>query len=481
MKKLLPFILALVLLFSACSIEELEMPENEIAETGPDTSSFGVAYAPGESRDPYTTSNKLNAELMGLIAEPLFSVSETFEATPVLCTDYTYNDKTYTFNIKSGVTFSDGSSLTPDDVVFSLDAAREASSFYASSLSIIESVSSSNRNGTVTVRLKYDNARFPLLLDIPIIKKDTRGETLPVGTGLYAPNGDFTALNLRQNHHSGKSSRYQSIPLVSVASSDELLFEFDKHTVSIFTSDPTAPSPLTPLSASDIKNIPTTRMHFIAFNMKSDVFQDPAARLAVAKAIDRESIAKDDFVLMGTPSALPVHPSSNAYSSEIAETLSYDGNLSVSLSEPIEILVNSESSGKLAACKRIAEALTRNGAPCAVRSLPFNEYANALANGDFDLYYGEVSLGADFDLSRLLNAPLNYGAFSDATLLSLHASYLAGDEAREEFFEAFSETLPFVPIMFKNTAMYSRTGYFENTLPTSQNTYYRFSDWTVKE
>ncbi len=479
MKKIFSLFLLLIFLLSACSIEELEIADDTAIVTGPNTSVFGAAFAPAESCDPYTTSNKLNAELMGLIAEPLFSVSETFEVTPVLCTNYTCNDNTYTFNIKSGVTFSDGSSLTPDDVEYSLNAARDSSSFYASNLSIIESVSSSNRDGTVTVRLKYNNSRLPLLLDIPIIKKDTRNEKLPVGTGLYAPNGDFTALNLRQGHHSGKSARYQTISLVAVASSDELLFEFDKHTVSIFTSDPTAPTPLTPLSASDIRNITTTRMHFLAFNMKSKVFEDKAARLAVAKAIDRESIAKDDFVLMGNASALPVHPSSSAYSAEIAETLSYDGNLTVSLSEPIEILVNSENSGKLAACKRIAETLTRNGAPCTVRSLPFNEYASALASGDFDLYYGEVSLGADFDLTRLLAGPLNYGGFSDENLLALHSSYLAGDLSRDEFFKNFSETLPFVPIIFKNTAMYSQTGYFENTSPTEQNTYNNFSDWII--
>lgn len=482
MKKVLPLLLALVLLFSSCSISDIEnLDGTEELPAPPDTSVFGVAFARNESADPYTTDNKLNAELMGLIAEPLFSVSSDFEAIPVLCTDYTYEGRTYILNIKNGVFFSDGSPLTPDDVVYSLRAAMESGSFYSSALSVIESISSSGRDGTVTIRLKYDNARFPRLLDIPIIKRDTRDKMLPVGTGLYAPTDDLSALSLRAGHHSGKSARYQTISLVDVASTDELLFEFDNHTVSVLTSDPTAPSPLTPLSASQITNISTTRMHYLAFNMRREMFSDAATRVALARVIDRESASSGDFALMGCASALPVHPSSSAYSDEIAETLSYDINLPVSLSNPIEILVNSESSAKLAVCKRISETLRRRGVTCTVRALPFNEYASALARGDFDLYYGEVALGADFDLTRLLSGPLNYGAWYESSLLSLHSAYLAGDEARDDFFRAFCENPPFVPIMFKNTAMYSQNGFFKSTSPTMQNTYSSFGSWTVEE
>ncbi len=479
-KRLLPLFLMLALLFSACNIAEIDEIDRETLSADapqPDNSSFGVAFASNESADPYTTTNKLNSELIRLITEPLFSVSADFEARPELCSEYTYSDKTYVFTIKKGVTFSDGSPLTADDVAASLRAATESSSFYSNTLSIIESISSSKKAGTVTVRLKYDNARFTRLLDIPIIKEGTRGEMLPVGTGLFAPKDDFSSLVKRESHHSGRTTPYSVISLTDVASTDELLFEFDNHTVSLLTSDPTASSPLTPLSASEITNICTTRLHYLGFNMRKAVFADPALRLSIARAIDRESIAKNDFAMMGTPSALPLHPFSSSFPSEIAGNLTYDGNLRIELSEPLEILVNAETSGKLAVCKRISETLTRLGAPCTVRALPFNEYVSALSRGDFDLYYSEVSLGADFDLTRLLQGPLNYGAFYDSELLALHSAYLAGDEARDDFFRLFCKKLPFIPIMFKNTAMYTQPGFFEKSSPTPQNTYNDFFDW----
>ena len=50
-----------------------------------------------------------------------------------------------------------------------------------------------------------------------------------------------------------------------------------------------------------------------------------------------------------------------------------------------------------------------------VRVLPWTEYLVALEQGDFDLYYGQVRLCADWDVSDLIETvgSMNYGRFSD--------------------------------------------------------------------
>lgn len=485
MKRLLCIALSLMLFLCGCAVTETpepDTPANEpTVEHKPNNDVFGVAFASNESTDPYTSSNKLNSELMGLICEPLFSVSESFDVTPVLCADYSYADREYTFNIKSGVTFSDGSTLSPSDVEYSLRAAMEPASYYATRLSVVESIRSSNRSGYVKVKLKYDNARFPALLDIPIIKRDTRAASLPTGTGIYAPKEDMSALVARSGHHSGKSPKYPAITLFDVASSDELVFEFDTHNVSILTSDPTGTSQINPSSAAARTNVPTTQLHYLGFNARNEVLADKAVRRRIARAIDRESAAQGDFALMGNAAALPVHPKSSAYSAEISAKLAYDGETPLSLSEPLTILVNSENSGKLAVCKRIAETLTRLGAPTTVRSLPFADYTKALQTGDFTLYYAEVSLGADFDITRLIAGSLNFGGFYDASMSSAAAAYLTGDEGRDNYFDTFCDTVPFAPILFKDTAMYTQEGFFEKSYPSSQNVYHAFCDWVIGE
>ncbi|MBR5543210.1 MAG: ABC transporter substrate-binding protein [Oscillospiraceae bacterium] len=480
MKKLLFFILALSLILSACELSEIE---NDIIESESETiethnKSFGVAFASSESMDPYTTKSNLNFELMGLICEPLFSLSETFEAYPVLCESYTYENRTYSFKIRDGVTFSDGSTMTADDVVYSLRAASEQGSFFASRLASVESIRAIGKD-TVTVKLRYDNARLPAALDIPIIKSGTRNSFFPIGTGLYFPKDDKSFLVASNSHHSGKTAHYSTIRLTDIGSIDELVFEFDTHNVSILTSDPTGNSPISPMSAAKLTNVPSTRMHYIGFNTRRAPFDDKAARYAVAKAIDRESISVGDFALMGKAAALPVHPASPLYSAEISAVLDYDGNTPLPFDDTLTILVNSENPSKLAACKRIAETLTRLGATTTVRALPFNEYAAALNRGDFTLYYAETTLAPDFDLTKFFSGSLNYGGFYDSSLSSLHTAYLSGDEASGDFFRTFCDTVPFSPIMFKDTAMYTEDGFFKSSAPTSQNVYHNFESWVV--
>jgi len=485
MKRLLSVLIILSLFLCACDIPELEEPVMIASDTTeeyiPNNDVFGVAYASNESADPYTSSNKINTELAGLICEPLFSVSPSFEVTPVLCSDYTYENLRYRFNIKDGVTFSDGSELRASDVEYSLRAASEYGSFYSTRLSVVQSISSSNKGGYVEVTLKYDNTRFPALLDIPIIKSGTRHNALPVGTGLYAPKDDRSALVARDGHHSGKTPKYSVISLCDVAGSDELVFEFDTHNVSILTSDPTGTTHIAPSSAAERISVPTTLMQYIGFNTRHSALANKNVRRAIASAIDRENAAQSDFALMGNASALPVHPKSAFYKDDYAKNLEYKPDTPISVSEPLTILVNSENSGKLAVCKRIAETLTRLGAATTVRALPFAEYTRALQSGDFTLYYAEVSIGADFDITRLISGSLNYGGFADASLRSALAGYLAGDEGISHYFEAFCDTVPFAPVLFKDTAMYTEKNFFETAHPTSQNIYHNFCDWELSK
>ncbi len=482
MKKFLCLILALVLVLSSCGVSDIDTSatgEGEAKKVNND--SFGVAYAVGEETDPYKTTNPLNSELYGLICEPLFSLSPSFEATPVLCDSFSCSDMTYVFNIKRDVTFSDGSPLTASDVAYSLRAAAEYGSFYATRLGIIESIRHDDKSATVTVVLKRKNAYFPSLLDIPIIKKDTRDDFFPIGTGLYYPKEDKSTLILRDNHHSGKTPQYKTIRLLGVSSVDELIFEFDTHNISVLSSDPTGNTPLAPLSAAKITNVTSTKMHYLGFNTRKAPLNDRAVRRAIAKAIDRENASVADFALMGRPTTLPLHPNTLDYPHGIASVLDYDGSTKLPIDTKLTILVNSENSGKLAVCKRIAETLTKLGAPTTVRALPFNEYAAALRSGDFTLYYGETLVSPDFDLTSFLGGSLNYGGFYDEGLYSLHSAFLESKERRDDFYRAFCDYVPFAPILFKDTAIYTEDGFFQKATPTAQNIYHGFSDWVIGE
>ncbi|MBQ7120435.1 MAG: ABC transporter substrate-binding protein [Oscillospiraceae bacterium] len=492
MKRFLLFLLAFTFIFASCAETELyneepvalddDSPQISIQEEEPivaKNETFIVGFCKSESADPYTTSNKLNSELMGLITEPLFSVSDVFEVAPVLCSDYTVREKEWTFSIRNDVTFSDGSKLTVADVEESILAAMEPASYFGTRLSIIESVTSSKRAGTVTITLKYENARFASLLDFPIIKKGTRGNPLPTGTGIYAPDEAMENLVARDGHHSGNTPHYKTIRLCNISTNEELIFKFDALDISTLTSDPTGTASRFPGIPVDLISVPSTTLHYLGFNAKNEKLANKEVRKAIARAIDRKSIAENDFAFMGNEATLPLHPQSLGYPWETAMDLEYDRDAKIEVGIPLTILVNNENSAKVAACNRIAEDLTKCGTTTTVRALPFNEYTTALQNGDFTLYYAEVSLTPDFDITRELLGSLNFGKVSDISMTAALMAYLGGDEGCETYFSTFCDVVPFAPIFFKNTAMYTQKNFFKTTCPSSQNIYYNFCDWEI--
>ena len=80
------------------------------------------------------------------------------------------------------------------------------------------------------------------------------------------------------------------------------------------------------------------------------------------------------------------------------------------------MLVNEENSFKVSIANYLAESLSVFDLKIEVETLPWDEYIAALSAGNFDLYYGEVKLTADWNLIRLLgtSGSLNYGRWSDA-------------------------------------------------------------------
>ena len=81
----------------------------------------------------------------------------------------------------------------------------------------------------------------------------------------------------------------------------------------------------------------------------------------------------------------------------------------------VTLLVNQENTFKVSAAEHIAQALSDFDLQIQVEALPWEEYAAALAAGNFDLYYGEVRLPANWDLSALVGTggSLNYGGWAD--------------------------------------------------------------------
>ncbi|WP_256340781.1 ABC transporter substrate-binding protein [Streptomyces sp. S-2] len=114
------------------------------------------------SLDVGRESGTLNYAVACLVQEGLLSVSPDGELRPGLAARWSQPDeRTYVFTLRRGVTFSDGTPLTPDDVVASVEAIRDPKNTNALAY-LYAHVTSVKVTGDleVTVRLKKPDALF---------------------------------------------------------------------------------------------------------------------------------------------------------------------------------------------------------------------------------------------------------------------------------------------------------------------------------
>ena len=108
-------------LFSGCGGEEkayvptgdallMEGEEPPEKNTNDTPQEFSMVYYPKRDLNPLRSHDHTNRALFSLIYQGLFAVDRNYEAVPILCKNYRISpdNKTWTFYLEEGVTFSDG-------------------------------------------------------------------------------------------------------------------------------------------------------------------------------------------------------------------------------------------------------------------------------------------------------------------------------------------------------------------------------------
>ena len=103
--------------------------------------------------------------------------------------------------------------------------------------------------------------------------------------------------------------------------------------------------------------------------------------------------------------------------------------------------------------------------------------APALAAGNFDLYYGEVRLPANWDLSALVGTggSLNYGGWADPQTEQLLAACAAAEDraaALSDLCAYLQQQAPILPLCFKSSSVLYQTGAVSGLTPTAAEPFY---------
>lgn len=243
--------------------------------------------------------------------QPLVDLSDADGARPDLALSWTTSDNglTWTFELDPDATFSDGTPVTSEDVVFTIDLELQDSNPHAASLIDIKKVAAPDPQ-TVVFTLKEPNASF--LTQGPakyIVPKDYYTEVgadqfakEPVGSGPFeyeaaVAGGGVTVVT--NPDYSGSEQLYDQITFTVVPTAEAQVAGLTTGALDIVPNIATSQVDLLKASpgVSVVDGGPSTTVSFIAFDQRVSPTDDLDFRRAVSESIDRQALA--DTILGG--------------------------------------------------------------------------------------------------------------------------------------------------------------------------------------
>ena len=269
-----------------------------------------------------------------------------------------------------------------------------------------------------------------------------------------------------------------------------MLYRFTSHDVQLLVSDLTGTDSVTVSGSVRCTDADTTVFQYLGINTTVKPLDDAAFRRCLSLGLNRQALVSGLLSGHARAAQFPVSPVSPLYPSELDTAFSataFADALAACETRPtrtLRLVVNSENAFKVSVAQQIAATFTTSGIPMEAVSLPWAEYTAALAAGRFDLYYGEVRLLADWDVSSLLatGGSLNYGGWSDAQcnqLLEACRSSAGRETALNALYRYLREQTPILPVCFKTVSALYESDVLEGLTPTAAEPFYDLNSCVI--
>ena len=344
------------------------------------------------------------------IFEPLFIASVSGKLTPWLAQSYTVSkdNKTFTFKLRPGVKFSDGSPLTAADVVFSLNRTRKDKKGVLGFLDF--AIKSLEAKGTSTVVAHLSQPWAPFVSDISVFangimpanyggKSETEFFANPIGTGPFTLSGfksDAPSLTLQANKSYWQAGKpyVDAVEFLNVGDDNQRVLQLRGGQVDVIDSVPPANvKALGSDSSLEAKLYPAWQVDLLVFNEKlrsspiptSDA-RSPTRSTALRWSTPRASVPR-------SPAARSSRPSLQYYSPKTT-------NLSFSISKAKAELAKSKSpsgfktslliNGGVQKWRTFAQIIQQQlkplGIDVSIRALDNAAYHTAFEKFDYDMF-----------------------------------------------------------------------------------------------
>lgn len=440
---------ALVLLATICSLS-MAASFCVCAEEGSGKTDLVIAVdADVETLHPTDFSTTVEVNVLNQIYDTLMYINPdgTHDPEPRIAESYEISEDglDYTFKIRDDATFHDGTPVTVDDVVFSLEMYKE-SEYQGSQISMMSSVEATD-DSTVVCHLDTPYAPFLEGLCSPYIASKAYYEedpeafvSSPVGSGPYKFVNRTVATSIEleayDDYYRGapaiKKLTFRILPEIAsramALQTGEISFaEIDASVLAQLEANP----------AVTIAEASTSGFAYISMNLEKEPFDNLAVRQAVNYAINRENLVNVCYDGKAEVNSNICAKHRFGYSDDQMQ-YTYDPEKAKALLEEAGI-ETPYNLGKILVAEKYANLATviqsdlkAVGLEMEIDTREFNSYIGSLTEGDYTISALEMTLEGD-------TQSLEMAFITDYIGMANNARY--SDEEMDELFnQTRSET-----------------------------------------
>ncbi|MBO4976936.1 MAG: ABC transporter substrate-binding protein [Lachnospiraceae bacterium] len=324
LKALLMVVLSLALTLTSCAGKRQgESTESQIT--------IGIPQDVEDSLDPHKAVAAGTEEVFFNIFEGLVKPDSDGNLNPAVASDYkvSEDEKTYTFTLREGVKFHDGSLVTVEDVKYSIERCADTSEGgpLVAAFSNIVSVNAPDEK-TIEIVLAEPDADFLASMDAAIIPaSNTTPESAAIGTGPYkfvshAPQESFVMEKF--DEYWGEAAHIDKVTLKVCANTDTIVMNLNGGSIDLFAR--LTATQVSQLS-DDFEVLEGTMNLVQALYLNNGVepFNNEKVRQALCYAIDKQYILDMTSDGHGTPIGSSMFPAfGKYYMPELADYYSKD-------------------------------------------------------------------------------------------------------------------------------------------------------------
>ena len=536
-KKVITLCLLLAMLLSLTGCAGTKINWNEVPDStgGKDVERsvgldkvFSLNSNPRYSFNPMVATNRANQLICDLVYENMVELDNNFEVIPNVILDWKCNEDgtLWTFTIDPERKFSNGDPITPSDLCYSMGMCINADRFKGRFASY--QGASPSAEDQFQVALGIGDTQLVKLMNLPIIKRgtyDTKDGVRPIGSGPYCYNEDNTELHANEYYPGYKDLPVDTIYIKEYTNAADTIAAYEDSYIDVVVNDPSSYSSLGYASTNEIHSYTTTNMHYVMINQESMLGKYSYFRVAMQYAFDR-AILEELLDGNAVASPIPMVPTCKDYPAQLATVLEFnldtckrilegagvqdyddDGMLEFMSGSPQEINLNmvicADSAAKSGVANKFKEDMASIGLQVTVHELTWENYKKALEEGivqvgnkelTLDMYYAEVQLRANFDLTELLQTRnekenavtnINFSRSNDASIEGAINRYLqANDASRTSAYYQLAEYITrsvgsIITIGFERQQIITHRGVCKGVNANAGNPLYDFAHWTI--